>query len=114
MIEKVTLRGRSVLLRPLSRDDAREMRALVAAGPRETFTWTTVPTPETVEAYIETAVSSMERGEALVFATCRASGELDGSTRFFDFQRWTGPRLDACEIGHTWLAQSAQRTAVNT
>src|SRR5258706_13556983 len=112
MIEKVTLRGRFVLLRPLSRDDAGEMRALVAAGPRETFTWTSVPMPETVGAYLETAVSSMERGEALAFASCRASGELIGSTRFFDFQRWTGPGLDACEIAHTWLAQPAQRTAV--
>src|SRR5438067_6284960 len=114
MIEKVTLRGRNVLLRPLSMADAAEMRALVASGPRETFTWTTVPVPETVESYIATAVSAMERGEALAFATCRASGELVVSTRFFDFQRWSGPQLDACEIGHTWLAQSAQRTAVNT
>ena len=108
------LRGRFVLLRPLSRDDAGEMRALVATSPRETFQWTTVPTPETVEQYIEAAVTAMERGEALAYATCRATGEPVGSTRFFDFQRWSGPRLDACEIGHTWLAQAAQRTPINT
>jgi RimJ/RimL family protein N-acetyltransferase len=108
------LRGRFVLLRPLSLADADEMRALVASGPRDTFQWTTVPTPETVEQYISTAVTATERGEALAFATCRATGELIGSTRFFDFQRWKGPKLDACEIGHTWLAQAAQRTPVNT
>src|SRR5207249_11767982 len=36
-----------------------------------------------------------------------------GSTRFFDFQRWSSG-IDAVEIGHTWLSAQAQRTAVNT
>ena len=39
-----------------------------------------------------------------------------GSTSFLDPQRWPGGggRLDSIEIGATWLAASAQRTAVNT
>jgi len=46
-----------------------------------------------------------------------------GSSRFFDIERWpwasghagaarSGP--DGCEIGYTWLAASAIRTAANT
>jgi RimJ/RimL family protein N-acetyltransferase len=50
-----------------------------------------------------------------------------GSTRFFDLERWAWPAgharhvrsnenqtPDACEIGYTWLAPSAIRTAANT
>jgi N-acetyltransferase len=123
MIEPVTLRGRSVLLRPLAKSDAEPMRA-IAAGSRETFTWAMVPQPETVDAYLAKALSQVERREALVFAICRPDGELLGSTRLFDLQRWEwakgmDPRpgedvLDAAEIGYTFLAPQAQRTPVNT
>jgi RimJ/RimL family protein N-acetyltransferase len=50
-------------------------------------------------------------------------GVVIGSTRFWNLERWSWPeghRLygrntpDACEIGWTWLAQSAIRTPANT
>ena len=120
-IEPVTLRGSFVLLRPLSRADIPEMQDL-AAGPRGSFVWTVVPTPEQVPGYVERAVEQMELRQAVVFATCLPAGELVGSTRLFDLQRWewpTDPRagqdvLDGAEIGYTWLAEKAQRTPVNT
>lgn len=111
----IELRGRHVLLRPLSLADAPAMRAL-AAGPRETFRWTTVPEPDGVDAYLAKALSP----GMVAFATCAAgSGELLGSTRFFDLQRWEWQRsephqYDGCEIGYTWLSPKAQRTGVNT
>jgi N-acetyltransferase len=122
-IEPVTLSGKSVVLRPLSRNDMQAMRAL-AAGPRGTFEWAFVPTPDQVPQYVDGAVALMERRTALVFAICTPAGELAGCTRLFDLQRWEwlpgkDPRpgqdvLDAAEIGYTWLAESAQRTPVNT
>src|SRR5438874_411978 len=123
MIDPVTLRGRHVLLRPLRRADAEEMGAL-GAGPRGTYAFTVVPAPAQVAAYIEAAVAEMEARKSVAFAICAPSGEMLGSTRLFDLQRWewptgTDPRpgedvLDAAEIGYTWLAEKAQRTAVNT
>ena len=123
MIDPVTLRGRHVLLRPLRRADAEEMGAL-GAGPRGTYAFTVVPAPAQVAAYIEAAVAEMEARKSVAFALCAPSGEMLGSTRLFDLQRWewppgTDPRpgedvLDAAEIGYTWLAEKAQRTAVNT
>ena len=122
-IEPVTLSGKSVVLRPLSRNDMQAMRAL-AAGPRGTFEWAFVPTPDQVPQYVDGAVALMEWRTALVFAICTPAGELAGCTRLFDLQRWEwlpgkDPRpgqdvLDAAEIGYTWLAESAQRTSVNT
>jgi RimJ/RimL family protein N-acetyltransferase len=122
MIAPVELRGRFVWLQPLSRAHLEPLRRAVA-GPRGTFGWTPVPTKETAEAYLEKSLAMAGRREAVVFATCTPTGELVGSTRFFDLQRWDWPGgdpragedvLDACEIGYTWLAEAAQRTPVNT
>ena len=123
MIEPVTLQGRFVVLRPLARGDVVALRAL-AAGPRGTFEWAQVPPPERAERYVENALAQMERRAALVFAICLPSGEVVGSTRLFDLQRWEWPEekdprpgedvLDGAEIGYTWLAERVQRTAVNT
>ena len=122
-IGPVTLSGKSVVLRPLSRNDVPAMRAL-AAGPRGTFEWAFVPTPDQVPQYVDGALALMERKAALVFAICMPDGELAGCTRLFDLQRWEwlpgkDPRqgqdvLDAAEIGYTWLVERAQRTSVNT
>jgi RimJ/RimL family protein N-acetyltransferase len=122
LIEPVTLIGKHVTLRPLAGSDAAALRE-IAAGPRETFTWANVPTPEHVETYVARALESAARGQALVFAICSGS-DVVGCTRFFDLQRWEWPHgkdpradqdiLDACEIGYTWLAPRAQRTPVNT
>ena len=119
----VTLRGRFVLLRALARDDVPALRA-IAAGPRETFEFAQVPQPADVEAYVERGLQQMERRAAVVFTICAPDGEVVGCTRLFDLQRWEWPQapdpragqdvLDAAEIGYTWLAQSVQRTAVNT
>jgi RimJ/RimL family protein N-acetyltransferase len=58
------------------------------------------------------------------FATVRLADDVViGSTRFWNLERWSWPEghpshgrgaPDACEIGYTWLAQSAIRTAANT
>jgi len=88
-IEPVTLSGKSVVLRPLSRNDVPTLRAL-AAGPRGTFEWAFVPTPDQVPEYVDGALALMERKAALVFAICTTDGELAGCTRLFDLQRWSG------------------------
>src|SRR5919204_116767 len=122
-IEPVMLKGRFVLLRPLSREDVSAVRQL-AAGPHGTFEWALVPAPDRAAQYVENALAQMERRVALVFAICLPTGEVIGSTRLFDLQRWEWPEgkdprpgedvLDAAEIGYTWLAERVQRTAVNT
>jgi RimJ/RimL family protein N-acetyltransferase len=96
--------------------------ALVRAscGDRSTFGLTWVPDGEAdAELYIAKALVDQEEGTAVPFATTRASdGEVVGSTRFMNIERWrwnkAGPNPDAVEIGSTWLTPGAQRTPINT
>lgn len=122
--DPVVLEGAHVRLEPL---DESHVDALVAAasGPRGTFTYTWVPAADVAEVhrYVALATEQHARGEGLAFAVVRlATGRVVGSTRFMKAEYWdwgaagsgTTGRPDAVEIGSTWLAESAQRTGVNT
>jgi N-acetyltransferase len=121
----VTLEGDVVRLEPLGHE---HVVALVAAASEDRATFQFTPVPDGEEAmrrYVEFAIDEHGAGAALAFATVdRASGRVVGSTRFYDVRRWDWPDdhpwrrtdggPDAVEIGYTWLAPSAQRSAVNT
>jgi N-acetyltransferase len=119
-----TLSGSHVRLEPL---DHRHVDGLVAAsaGDSSLYRWSPVPQGRAqAAAYIDTAVGWRDAGTAVPFAVVRIEdGAVIGSTRFWNFERWAWPagnarhgRLapDGCEIGYTWYAQSAIRTAANT
>jgi len=73
--------------------------------------YTSVPAPERVDGWLATALDMRDRLGALPFVVrSNASGEIVGSTRYFNVD---GPNR-RLEIGHTWYARRAQRTAVNT
>ncbi|HXZ54795.1 MAG TPA: GNAT family protein [Burkholderiales bacterium] len=118
------LTGTYVRLEPLSRA---HIPGLVAAAGEDPalYAWTPLPLdPDGMARYVDTAVRWRDEGTALPFATVRlADGKVVGSTRFFLIERWEWPAghpnahrsgPDACEIGYTWLAASAIRTAANT
>jgi N-acetyltransferase len=119
-----TLEGRHVRLEPLSLD---HVPALVAAASvsRETYRFTWVPDGEAaMRRYVEAALAARDAGAAVPFATVRRDdGRVSGSTRFGNLEYWSWPDEsgkqppdppDAAEIGWTWLASDAQRTAINT
>jgi RimJ/RimL family protein N-acetyltransferase len=100
---------------------------LAASARRDTYDLTLVPaSAEAMHAYVELGLSDQARGVSIPFVTRDArTRRVVGSTRFMNIERWTWPppgsplqrtseQADALEIGSTWLAQDAQRTAVNT
>ena len=121
----VALEGERVRLEPLSRAHAGALLA-AASGPRDTYGFTFVPgSADEVERYVETALAEWAAGRALPFATVDlARGRVVGSTRFGNVEFWSWPSgnsnqrgedvPDVAEIGWTWLAADAQRTAINT
>ena len=109
----MTLEGTIVRLEPLLPDHAPELSAAANAD-RSTFRFTDVPADEaTMTRYIEVALAAPDQ---YPFAIRRlGDGALVGSTRFGSLQWWHGAdRPSVAEIGWTWLAVGAQRTAVNT
>ena len=64
-----------------------------------------------VQAWIAEALKAQATGTEVAFAIVRRSdGVAVGSTRYLDIRH---PHL-SLEIGWTWLAREAQRTAINT
>jgi RimJ/RimL family protein N-acetyltransferase len=123
-LESPILKCTHVRLEPLSMN---HLDGLVAAsaGDPALYQWSAVPVGrDAVSRYIETALAWREAGTAVPFATVRvADGMVLGSTRFFDIENWAWPAgherhgrryPDVCEIGYTWLARHAIRTAANT
>jgi RimJ/RimL family protein N-acetyltransferase len=111
-LQPVLLTGQFVRLEPLASSHA---QGLYKAAQDEEI-WRLLPAPmfpsvAAVEKWIEDALKEQAGGNVVAFATVRQSdGVVVGSTRFLDIRR---PHR-ALEIGWTWLAPEAQRTAVNT
>jgi RimJ/RimL family protein N-acetyltransferase len=110
-VEPVTLEGRHVTLEPLGREHAAAIRDAAADGELWRLWYTGVPAPEKTEAWIDAALAMREKLGAMPFAVReKATREIVGSTRYFNVEA-AHRRL---EIGHTWYARRAQRTAVNS
>ncbi len=106
-----TLQGRHVQLRPLTAADADALVAAAADGELWSLKTTVVPSANTVNAYIDTALRGAAEGTVMPFVTVwSATGRVIGCTRFWRID----PPNRSLEIGHTWLALSAQKSAANT
>jgi RimJ/RimL family protein N-acetyltransferase len=108
----VTLTGRNVRIEPLQAGHAAGLLAAAA----EPSIWRYLPRlqPRTLpdmRAWIEEALAETRAGRQVAFAIIdAASGGAVGSTRYLEIRR----EHRGLEIGWTWLAATAQRTAINT
>ena len=120
----ILLQGSDVHLEPLA---YRHVDGLVAAAAEDPslYQWSPVPQGKAeATGYVDTALAWRDAGTAVPFAIVRVNDDVViGSTRFWNLERWSWPEgharhgrsvPDACEIGYTWLARSAIRTAANT
>lgn len=118
------LQGKHIRLEPLAHQHVGGLVTAAAADP-SLYRWSPVPQGEIETArYVATALAWRDAETAVPFAIIRrADGEVIGSTRFWNIERWAWPQShprhdndlpDACEIGYTWLSRSAVRTAANT
>lgn len=105
------LTGQRVELHPLEQKHAAGLVDAAADGELWNLTVTVVPGPDTIDAYIATALEGQRAGTVMPFAIVdRDSGRIVGSTRFWKIDR----KNRKLEIGHTWLSASVQRSSVNT
>lgn len=110
-LHPITLRGRHVTLEPLRRDHVAELWAV-----QDERTWDymvpprPVRAPEDLGAWIDGRLAAVAADTALAFLLRDAAGRAAGATSLFDHER-TWRRI---EVGHTWVAPHARRTALNT
>jgi RimJ/RimL family protein N-acetyltransferase len=110
-IEPVTLKGEVATLEPLSLEHVDALAEAARDGELWRLWYTGVPSPQTAEAYVRTALDWRERLDAMPFvARENATGGVVGCTRFFNVDA-VNRRV---EIGHTWYAKRVQRTPLNT
>ena len=110
-IEPVVLTGRYATLEPLAREHETAVNKAAADGELWRLWYTSVPAPDKTSTWLDIALDMRERLGAMPFVVReRASGDVVGSTRYFNVD--AGNRR--LEIGHTWYARRAQRTAINT
>jgi RimJ/RimL family protein N-acetyltransferase len=105
------LEGRGIRLEPLTEGHHDALAAASADGRLWELWFTAVPPPEGMRAYVSDALKGQRDGHMLPWVVRdAATGLVIGSTRYHDIM----PVIDRVEIGHTWYAQSRQRTHVNT
>ncbi|WP_294636413.1 GNAT family protein [uncultured Aquabacterium sp.] len=110
-IDKVALVGRHVRLEPLVASHLPGLALAIEDGRLWELPFTFVPPPAEVAGLLANAEAAFAAGRELAFATVdAATGRVVGSTRFRNIEA----AHRRVEIGFTFLAASAQRTAINT
>jgi N-acetyltransferase len=118
------LTGRYIILEPLLETHS-EALALASSENPALYQWSAVPQGiAAMSRYVASALKARDEGTAVPFATVRKQdGKVIGATRLWNLERWSwpaehpregNPHPDVCEIGYTWLSQSAVRTGANT
>jgi N-acetyltransferase len=109
-LSPVTLNGPHARLEPLSRDHKDGLVAAVEDGELWKLWYTSIPSPETMDAEIARRLDLQASGAMLPFTVLDAGGKIAGMTTYMN--------IDAAnrrvEIGSTWYAQRVQRTPLNT
>jgi RimJ/RimL family protein N-acetyltransferase len=107
----VELVGRHVVVTPLVPAHAPALAEAVRDGELWKLWYTTVPSPESMEADIAARLARRQKGAWLPFTVvAQSSGQPIGMTSYLNIDA-ENRRL---EVGSTWYRRSTQRTAVNT
>ncbi|MFF8971416.1 GNAT family N-acetyltransferase [Streptomyces sp. NPDC014995] len=112
--EGPVLEGTLVRLEPLEHRHAAEL-VRAAEEDRGSYAYTWVPRAHEVGDYVDAQLARAATGLIAPYAQVSlVSGRAVGATAYLEPRSWWGEdRLDAVEVGYTWLAASAQGTGVN-
>ncbi len=109
--QPIVLESNGVRLEPLVEEHHEALAAAASDGRLWEIWYIAVPPPEAMREYVVEALKEQRAGNMVCWVVRDvASNTIIGATRYHDI----APRLDRVEIGHTWYAESRQRTHVNT
>jgi N-acetyltransferase len=110
-VEPITLHGKHAILEPLAETHLDALKAAAADGELWNLWFTSVPTPDEAATNIAFRLGERARGTMMPFVVRQSEDKrVVGATTFCNIAASTR----RAEIGYTWYAQSAQRTAINT
>lgn len=106
-----TLQGEHVLLRPMLRSDRQAIVEAASDGKLWELFYTSVPGPDSIDAYLDSAEAETSYGRAMPFVVIdKLSGKVVGATRYMRMK----PDAQRLEIGTTFYAHAAQRSPINS
>jgi len=108
--EPLELQGPHATLRPLAYEHHDALCAAARDGALWRLWYTSVPAPDGMAREIERRLALQAAGSMLPFTVFDAAGRVVGMSSYMNIDA-ANRRL---EIGSTWYAGSAQRTALNT
>ncbi|NRB53211.1 MAG: GNAT family N-acetyltransferase [Saprospiraceae bacterium] len=107
----ITLESKNLRLLPLSLQYKEDLLNAARDGELWKLWYTSVPSEETIDQYLATALQQHQDKVSLPFVVVnKATDSIIGSTRYCNIDS-SNRRL---EIGYTWYAKTFQRTGVNT
>ncbi|MGX1927724.1 GNAT family N-acetyltransferase [Flagellimonas sp. 2504JD4-2] len=110
-LNPIVLEGNLVKLVPLEMSHIPALLEAASDGKLWELWYTSVPSADTVEHYVQTVLDEQKADLALPFAIVeKATGDIVGSTRYLN----ADSRNKRVEIGATWYAKRTQRTGINT
>ena len=110
-LNNITLIGKYVTLKALTLSHTQDIIEALSDGKLWELWYTSTPTPNFVNNYINTALEELSLGKSFPFIVVEnKSNKIVGCTRFCNAE----PINRRIEIGYTWYSKSYQRTIVNT
>ena len=109
-LEPITLRGRHVVLAPLSFDHLADLQEACEDGQLYNLWYTTVPRPEDMAPEIERRLSLQDAGSMVPFSVMTPDGKAVGMTTYMNIDA-ANKRV---EIGSTWYRKAVQRSPLNS
>lgn len=109
-LKNINLEGDLVKLIPLTKEHRDALVKAASDGELWNLWYTSVPSQETVDDYINFALAENQADRAHAFAIIdKSNNKIIGSTRYCNTIN-----KNRVEIGYTWYAKSTQRTGINT
>lgn len=110
-LSETELKGDLVTLIPMTMAHRDAMVDAASDGKLWELWYTAVPSADTVEAYIDTALANYAADTSLPFVVIEnSSRKLIGSSRYLNAEQ----KHRRLEIGNTWYKSSVQKSGINT
>ena len=109
--KEIVLETERIKLVPLRLDYKEDLLNAAKDGDLGKLWFTSVPTVDTIDDYMDKAINDFKLDKGLAFAVIdKKSDKIIGTSRYTN----ATPEYKRLEIGYTWYAKSYQKSFVNT